>query len=318
MLPISSSRIDGKEAERIIKGNIGLNLFLSGFEESRKEQFFDFGVIKEQHLWDSQDGSFKVRFVPFNNVFRVTIEENKGANFLIVPNRPVIAERIDARLNGFRTSSEGALLKAMGKKILNLWQIRNQMNPLYEIASNAIMKSSVRSNDFVHGNRTKEKVDRYMTFLTGIGILKREDGGYVIEASAEKNLDEGVSLGDVYDAMLSESIQKGHAYMTEFLHFTHITPFIRLGNSNYLPSYIARKRLGMNDADLSEYQHNFYGIKPRPLSRVLARASQMVEIGVFAREKSMTKGSLFISNEDVYADYSEKWKNEASSFMTTS
>lgn len=318
-ISIPSANLAPGEIERLVRGSMGVALYLSRSSLEERDRIFEFGVAKEQHLWDSRDHSFKVRFLPIEPVFQARIEGIQDKFYLSLPNRTYIQEKIDARFVGLRTSSEAALLKAIGQKMLGLWQIQNQMNPLYEIMSNILMKESAVADYFVHGRRSKEKVSQYLNFLTSIDILDREDGKYILGRMARKHLEQNASMADVYTAMLSESLQKGHAYMSDFLHFTHITPFIRLCNSSYLPSYFADKRLSMTDLDLSEYQSDLYGIKPRPQSRVIARASQMVGIGIFdTTRRGREKPILFQSDEEVFSRYTENWKRESDLFVSAS
>ncbi len=313
-IPLTTQKVSTREVEALVRRTMGTSFFLSELPSARNEEVYSFGTVKEQHLWDASEGFFKVRFTPFRDVFETKVDHDEGGWHLDLPNRKFVAERIESKFGSFRSSSEGALLGVIGGRFLRLYQIRNQMNPLYEIVTNVVMRNTVKASDFVHGRRSKTKVNQYLRFLVELEILKKEDGQYVFGEIGARKLKEDSSLEDLYATVLSESILKGHAYMADLLHFTHITPFIRLTNSNYLPSYFADRRLGMSDKDLSEYQHRLYGIKPKPQSKVLSRASQMAEIGVFSVERGRPV-SLFKSSEHMFAEYVGRWKDKASAFV---
>jgi len=314
-IPLTKEDVSIREVEALVRRTMGTSFFLSELPSPHNEKAYSFGTVREQHLWDAAEGFFKVRFTPFKDIFQTKVGHDEDGWHLDLPNRRFVAERIESKFGSFRNSSEGALLGVIGGRFLKLYQIRNQMNPLYEIVTNVAMRNSVGTSDFIHGRRTRAKVIQYLRFLVELGILKKEDGHFVFGDTGERKLRDDSTLEDLYAAVLSESILKGHAYMADLLHFTHITPFIRLANSNYLPSFFADRRLAMSDKDLSEYQHRLYGIKPKPQSKVLSRASQMAEIGVFSVERAKP-ASFFRSSEHMFAEYVGQWKDKASAFVS--
>lgn len=306
--------MDVKEIERVVRRQVGSSVFLSKHSRGEKGHY-NFGVIIEKHLWDSKDERGEIRFVPFEGIFQASRARNENGIYLSIPPREAIIDKIRSRISGFRTSSERFLLEAVGTRFLGVYQIQNQMNPIFEIIANVILENKITASDFVHGGRTEQKVKQYLTFLAQLDILKRENGNFVPGRVIESRMDLDMNSGEFYKAVLAESIQKGHDFMADFLHFTHITPFVRLVNASFLPSFYADRPLSMTEEDLSEYQLDLYGTKPRPLTRVRARATQMTQIGVFSCSR---KGSqpLFSGSNEVFEKYADNWKGEAFQFIS--
>lgn len=312
-IPLPSLNIADREVERLVKRRVGEMTFLHDARKLDDIVVYDFGIYAERHLWDASEDYFKVKFVPFAPVYQVVARKHDSDYRLVVPDREMIGEKLDSRLNGFRIGSESALLKAIGDKMLGIWQIQNQINPLYEILTH-VVDGPVTAADFVSSRRTEQKVNRYLRFLSGFEIIKEEDGKFVVGRVLESKLARDVDKPHVYNEVLSLAIQKGHSYMSEFLHFTHIQPWIRLSNSNYLPSFHAQKRLSMTEKDLRSYQKTLYGPASVNKMKVKSRATQMVEIGIFEKNRSVDGKTAFEGSEKIYEDYSKALRPRAAQY----
>lgn len=316
IIPLRIANAGDREIERLVRRRVGEMTFLHDSRELDGDTIYDFGFYVERRLFDASENYFKVKFVPFAPIYQVKKQKHNSDYRLVVPDRSLIGEKLDNRVSSFRTGSESALLKAIGDRMLGIWQIRNQINPLFEILTN-VVDGPVTVDDFVSGRRTEDKARKYLKFLSGFDIIKEEDGGFVIGRILESKLDSDNDESHVYNEVLSLAIQKGHTYMSEFLNFTHIQPWIRLSNSNYLPSFHAKKRLSMTDEDLRSYQKTLYGPNSVTKVQVKSRATQMVNIGVFKKNKSVDGSVVFEGSEEVYAEYSDTLEPRAAQYGIT-
>ncbi|HNX47965.1 MAG TPA: hypothetical protein PKM11_05350 [Methanomassiliicoccales archaeon] len=298
------------EVELAVKRKIGMGAYLC----DQSGEYYHFGVSTEKHLYDALSGNFKVKFVPFSPIFTVVIRKQDDGYHIEAPSRIFIESRLHNKMDGFRIGSEGSLLKAIGDKIISIPQIRNQINPLFEIVSNVINYGEVAPNQFVGRGRSIDKARNYFNFLKDVDILVLEDGKYACGPVICREMDSKINVGDMYNSILAVSIQKGHHYMSEFLNFTHISPFIRLGNSNYMPSFYAGELLAMSPEDLSNHHASIYGKSAIPTSKLVAWATLMANAGVFKSVKKETGKPLFTGDDDIFYDYRCEWKPKARSF----
>ncbi len=103
--------------------------------------------------------------------------------------------------------------------------------------------------DFVTPTRSLDKSIRYLEFLRDVDVVVKEGEKYY-PGPVVKEFDTGTDKAGIYRSIVSETFRKGYTYMADFLHFTLIMPYLKLGNSSFLPSFHADKILKMTPKDI--------------------------------------------------------------------
>jgi hypothetical protein len=316
-LRLNSKKPDDSEVTRHIRREIGSMTYVSGITGKARQKTYHVGIVMERHLWDDLRSEFRVKMLRFPSMFSVRLEFDTASRSysLIAPERGEIVRHVNSRLSGYRLGSESTLLKAIGEKMIHISQIQDQMNPLFEIVNYISRRESVTAADFVSLGRTHEKAERYLNFLASVDVLKREDGTFVKGPVYEKRLEDPFIEG-LYYSILSEAIKKGYTYMQHFLNFTHITPFIRLGNASYLSSFQADRILALNAHDLNRHLIAIYSAPELLDSKIDHRAHKMVEVGIFDVVPEVpTAPEYYTAHEEIYTQYVDLWKGRNEAFV---
>lgn len=282
-----------------IRRRIGDMCFVS--DVSSETDAVKIGIYADEIVTDSVSDEVRVKFIRRENVFQGYFEDGDFGKVLILPSRDEMKESIKKQKLRSIERSEGAVLESAGSRILKIPQVKNQMNPIYEIITNLLYSESVKRSHF---NWTREKMDRYLDFLSDLGIVRASQDSIVPGPAMERNMDTDMDYDDLYEEMIGEVVEKNMIQVMYGLNMTHIQPFIRMGNANCMMSLFENSALRW-DSDLYRfYMGRIYPGKKDSKSKIISNASTLSQVGIFDKEIIAGRDAIFYCKDEIFNEYS--------------
>ncbi|MDR3282678.1 MAG: hypothetical protein LBS92_03610 [Candidatus Methanoplasma sp.] len=296
--PFRGDLADSRAVDELVKGRIGSMCYVSSMPDD-KEGFIGIGLYTDEVVMDSVDSVPRVHFLKHDNVFRAYFREGSIGNTVVFPPIAEIDVRIAAYLDGNRDRSEVSLLKSIGAGIVNIPQVRNQMNPIFEIV-NFLLRSNtaVRKSSF---KWKEEKLNRYLDFLQAIDVVGI-DGAEILPGEAmHSKMDCDMSSTEVCERVVAQMVENSAKYMVTKLNISQLQPYVRLSNANCMTSAIEDSPLKWNADKYGFYLKRIYGVRDGAV-RVTSTAATLSHVGIFSEEKH-SNGTVYYCNEDVFGKY---------------
>lgn len=202
------------------KVTVSLNYFIPKiiFDDSLKKQY-----IKFIRLSSFYDATFKL--------------DSKGIRPLFDKN--FLYKKIHSDLNRHEKLIEDLILDKIYPNLVKIPLIKNQLTPIYTILLEIITNNHITKEELCRMRR-QDKVKRYISFLEGLQIIKKDKNGNYVEGNIPISLkhklqktEKGKLLDDnvkeeVLACTFGYALKEGKKYLLEELKLTAITPFLRI------------------------------------------------------------------------------------------
>lgn len=284
----------------VVRRRIGDMCFVSGIPDERTDAI-RVGIYSDEIISDSVSDDIRVRFVRRDNVFQGYFEEGDFGKILVFPDRDYIKKNIEKQKIRSIERSEGAVLESAGSMILRIPQVKNQMNPIYEIVSNLLYSGSVKRDHF---NWKMEKMDRYLDFLSDLDIVRVCKDEISPGPVMERNMDSDMDYDNIYERMIGKVVEKNMVQMMYSLNMTHIQPFIRMSNANCMISRSEESALKWNPSKYLFYINRLYpGKKKGEISKIISNAATLSQVGIFSKERMDDRDTMFYCKDEIFGKY---------------
>ena len=283
----------------VVRRRIGDMCFVSGVPNELTDAV-KIGIYSDEVITDSVSDRVRIKFIKRENVFQGYFEDGDFGKVLVLPNRDEIKNSIKKQKLRSIERSEGAILESVGSKILKIPQVKNQMNPLYEIVTNLLYSRSVKRSHFNWG---RDKMDRYLDFLSDLDIVIVSKDDIFPGPVMERNMDADMDYDDIYERMIGKVVEKNMVQMMYGLNMTHIQPFVRMSNTNCMMSLSEDSALKWDSDKYGFYMSRIYPEKKDGKSKIVSNAATLSQIGVFDKEVVAGKDTMFYCKDEIFGRY---------------
>ena len=303
---------DIHQVNSFIKRNIGEMCYVSEISNDR-DDMISIGIMRDEVIWNSDTDVPRLRFIRHDDVFRAYVEPATTGGFnLVTPSNKDIREAFKTSKKGFTERSEGMLLESIGSKILQVSQIHNQMNPIFEIVRCLLYEGELDRDDFKFWK--PDKTRRYLGFLRELDIVSYEDARILPgKAMESQKMDSDVDLDKIYESILQRVVDKGMLMMFYALNMTHLHPFIKLTNLNCMMSIREDSALKWDWRKYQYYMEKVYGDRRNSQKlKIVSKAIDLSLAGIFDKEKNARSGeTMYYCEKGIFDDYTVSCKNSS-------
>ena len=301
-----SSKIDLAELNNFIKRNVGNMCYASSITDD-EDKIVSIGVCSDEVIWNSETGEPSLRFRKHNDVFTCYFETVKHNMYLVVPPRKEINRSFVSSVKSYTERSETKILESIGSRILEIPQIHNQMNPIFEIVGTLLILGDLSMSDFKTWDR--EKTSRYLGFLKELNILSIE-GDRIVPGDVMNKMDQRASFADIYKGVLTQVVNLGMLMMFYTLNMTHLHPFIKLTNVNCMTSLNEDSALKWDWKAYQYYMQKIYHDKRNSdKMKIVSKALELSSAGIFNKEKNRSGDIMFYCDDGVFDKYVKSCKH---------
>lgn len=286
---------------RHLKSRVGRGLYITSKTKAGRDRYkYKIGNSFPDIIDDLKTNERTVKFHNFKTLFIADVSKTRGGNVIVsFPERDIIADEMEKRLESIAVRSESALLETVYDRIVDIASVRLAMTPIKEIVVSIHRNNELNFKDFAR-NRDKAQALRYVEFLAGLDYITKENGRLLPGKQMKKSAELG-SLGDkqLYQKFLSEILAKGYGYIQDYLHLTQIVPYLRVSNSYFLPSRASGELLHLSEEEIRKH-YRFYYQKSKPIIKIRGQVNEIVEAKIFEREDE-----YIVGNRSIWKDYSK-------------
>ena len=215
-----------------------------------------------------------------------------------------IHKNIQSNLNKHQKLIEDLILDEIYPNLVKIPLIKNQMSPIYTILLEIITNNCLTKEEIAR-MRKQDRIARYISFLEGLKIIRKNKSGNYIEGNIpvslksklqdERDRDNNEKLKEeVLAYTFGYALKEGKKYLLEELKLAAIQPFLRIAVFYYnLASQIKRlnklTRETFFDAYVSENPH--LNLIPSQLNNQL---QDMVNASIFDKDNR-----FFVGKENI-------------------
>jgi len=291
-----------KEVSSFIRRNIGDMCYASSITDD-DDQIVKIGIFTDEVVWNSETNVPSLRFQRHDAVFTGYFEKAEHFSYLVIPSKKEIKKSFQKTKKSYTERSESKILESIGSKILNISQIHNQMNPIFEIVGSLLYLEELDLTDFKSWER--EKTNRYLNFLESLNILSME-GSKISPGNLMKKMDKDMSIGKMYDNILAQVVENGMLMMFYTLNMTHLHPFIKLTNVNCMTSLSEKTALKWDWKVYQYYMQRIYNDKRNSEKlKIVSKAIDLSKADIFEKEKNVSGETMFSCKGDIFNKYVE-------------
>ena len=285
------------ELNAFIKSNISPSLFISDEHKLSDNEFlYSINNSYPKMIWDRHE---KIAIYRFINIYNIGVLKAKdtGHNIKIleITDKREMHERFNCEIQNIYKKAEIALLKTIHDHLVRIPFVQTAMSPIRIILEKVNMEGEVPASE-KFGYRNPEKIQKYVNFLVSLNFLKVSEGKLVPagELNAIRSME--ISLQEFHNKILAAVLRRGFSYIQDYLHLTLITPYIRLANSYFFPSYESGKLLEFSIEDFQKSYYDIYDIRKSP-DKIMSQLSYVAEQNIITEVKAgYYKGEEHIFN----------------------
>ncbi len=291
---------DPQNMNEFVRYHLGNMCYISKMPESLDSHII-VGTWDDEIVVDSVSNNPRLHIVPKPDIFRGYFQETEqGVTVAVFPSREDISKEMNASRSKVTENSENTLLRSIGSKILNIPSILNQMNPIISLLDGVLNTSSISVDDF----KDTGNLMRYVEFLEDLQIIRVENDLLVPGRIMDQSLDDDMSDGEIYTALLDEIVGKGYTRMFTELHMTHLQPYIRMTNANCMTSLLEDEPLKWNWKLYGQYLDRIYSMRRMKKGSIVANATQLNRAGIMESHRARRVDTMYSCKRDIFDDYS--------------
>jgi len=282
-----------------VKTKISPSLFVSDEYKLENNVFlYNINNCFPKRAWDNSEDIAIYRFISIYSIGTLKAEDLGKKIKVDIPDIAELQRKFNTEIQNIYRKSEIALLKTIHDNLVQIPLIQTAMTPIRVILEKVEEKGEVLPTESF-GYHNPKKVNKYVEFLVGLDFLKVEDNKIVpgCELNAIRSMD--IPPKVFHKKVLSSVLNKGFAYIQEYLHLTLITPFIRLSNAYFFPSYQSNKLLEFGVKDFVDSHYDIYKIK-KSRDKIASQLSYIVEQEILYESR---KG-FYIGQPEIYESFS--------------
>lgn len=297
-IPKTSENIQS-QLNTFVKRKVSPSLFVTDGHELNENTFvYSINNSYPKMIWDNNEELAIYRFINVHNIGTIKAKVKDDIIKVIdMTERGRLQEKFDKEIQNIYKKSEMALLKTIHDSLVRIPFVQTAMSPIRTILEKVDREGVVPVGD-KFGYRNLGKTEKYIDFLSSLNFIRVENEKIYPdkELNAIRNLD--ISLKEFHNKILSAVLRRGFAYIQDYLHLTLITPFIRLSNSYFLPSYESEKLLEFSIEDFRKSYHDIYNIR-KSKNKISRQLSYITEQNILQE----TKRGFYTGERGIFEEF---------------
>ncbi|MGM0509723.1 MAG: hypothetical protein ACQESD_01160 [Thermoplasmatota archaeon] len=250
-------------------------------------------VIEDKHKKETV-----LKFIGLKDLDALEVNKKEGKYVVDWIEKEDLINSTEAEIRRLINKTERALLNTAKKNFVQASILRNGLNPIIEVTG-ALLKYNEISKNLLNQHESN-----YLDFLNNLNFIDIKDSKVIPGKEINKyylNSKTKIDEQELLDTILSEILEKGYPFLKEKMRINHLTPFIRITNSNLFTSSIKGERLHFDVKDFIRTEKTLYGKgKTHSEIKTLNYLRELERVNVFDVEDG-----YYISNEEIWDNYNE-------------
>jgi len=278
-----------QELEPALRRLLGHRAFFAGLTGSNTHKVVQAGTTKVEFIDDDLENRRIIAFTRIPDVLSMEVVRKGAAYQIVRPTEPMEAT-MDARYRGLIARHETAVLRQSFPQLVRIADVDMAMRPLSEILIRVQEYGQYipRARRGTAPGRRQAREAKYARFLADINFIRREGAGYVAGPELPSGFGEDAPAEEIYQAFLGGVLQANHQYLTDVLHLTMITPFLRVENAYYWPAHRAERMIRIRRERFEAVHRHYYG---RTSAHFESNLQSLIRKGALEREKGNIVGT---------------------------
>jgi len=261
---VTVGELTPEELEPALRQGLGIRAYLSGISRIGKKDVVQAGAIRLEIIDDDKTNERTIAFTPVPDLLSIELER-RGNRFALLLPPDDATPLMEERYRGLLSRHETEVLKYSYPQLVQISEIDMAMRPIAEILIRVreyseYLPRAAGKKGALRARATREA--RYASLLADLQFIQREGAGYVAGPQLPTSFSPDAPPEEVYDEFLGRVLQASHHFLTDVLHLTMITPFLRLENAYYWPAHQTGSKLHLRRDRLSKTYSEYYRQRP--------------------------------------------------------